>query len=449
LTILWNKPVGNASLASSPVFANGIGYIGCVNNDLYAFNASNGNVIWSFATKGPILSIPAVVNGYVYTGADDGNVYCLDATTGAKVWSVAMPAGPAYNEGFGLQGTVGPPSPMVVGTNLYIGDNNYIYCLNANTGATIWSYTWGSATAPLIGTPTIVNNVVYIAPNQGDGSIVSMSTTNPDGFLYLLNAQTGALIKNITIPYDLNPFIAAKNPAAYITGEGILAPVAVDSADNIAFVQQVNEYTFAVNLTSGTILWTYDAYYDPGYAAQWGVDNTAGVLYANGNVYFNEWYYLVCLNARTGNVTWSLYLNRESMAPISIDGGNIYVTTYFFDAYVINAATGAKESFAPCGNEPTEAVPYAGNLYVASGDFNITCYTQAAAVSVTPAPTPTPTPAPTQTSSPVSAPTAPPLSLSPIGYSLLYATIAIIITIIVAVAIVGALVLRTMKKRTQ
>ena len=447
LKVAWTK-LFNASFAGSPVFADGMGYIGSVNNNIYAFNASNGNVIWKFTTKAPVYSTLAVVNGYVYTGADDGNVYCLNAATGAIGWKVAMLAGPAYNQGFGISGTVGPPSPEMVGTNLYIGYDNYIYCLNANSGATIWTFTWGSLfTAPLLGTPTIVNNVVYIAPDQGFGSLESVSTTSPDGFLYLLNAQTGALIKNVTIPYVQNPFKVAKNPAAIITGEGILAPVTVDSADNIAFVQQVNMRTFAVNLTSGTILWTYDAYYDPGYAGQWGVDNTVGVLYNAGHVYFNEWYDVVCLNALTGNLTWNLYLNRESMSPLTIYGGNLYDTTYFFYVYVINAATGAKESYAPCGNEPTEPVPYAGNLYVASGDFNITCYIQAAAVSVTPSPTPSATPSPTPTLSPTIVPTATPLSLSPIGWSILYVTIVIIIVIIAAVAVVGALMLRTLKKR--
>ena len=45
LTVLWNKPLGSgAPFASSPVFANGIGYIGSIDQNIYAFNASNGDV---------------------------------------------------------------------------------------------------------------------------------------------------------------------------------------------------------------------------------------------------------------------------------------------------------------------------------------------------------------------------------------------------------------------
>ena len=36
--------------------------------------------------KDAIESSPAVANGKVYTGGDDGYVYCLDAYTGALIW---------------------------------------------------------------------------------------------------------------------------------------------------------------------------------------------------------------------------------------------------------------------------------------------------------------------------------------------------------------------------
>lgn len=370
LTVLWSKPLGTgAPFASSPVFANGVGYIGSTDKNIYAFNPLNGDVIWNFTTKAGVLSTPSVANGYVYTGADDGNVYCLSANTGNLVWSVALPNGLGGYSGFGSTGTQ-IPSPMVVGNNLYIGNNNYIYCLSTSNGAINWNYTWGSA--KLYGTPTIVNNVVYIAPSQTSGT---------KGFLYELNAQTGALINNITIPYAPNPFLP--NPAATITGRGISAPVTVDSADNIAFLQQVNMRTFAVNLTSGTILWTYDAYYNPGDPGQWGTNNVAGVLYAAGNVYFNEWYSIICLNAVTGNVTWTTYVSRESDSPLSYYAGAVYADTYLNYVYALNGATGAKESYAFCGPEATQPVPYAGNLYVASGNFNITCYTQSTPTAIT------------------------------------------------------------------
>lgn len=363
LTKLWSKGWGDGGyLRAAPSFANGIGYVGSSDHNIYAFNASNGDEIWNFTTDNNVESTPAFANGYVYTGADDGTVYCLNAATGSKVWSTPLATDnpPILNS----IATGAGPSPIVIGNELYIAANNYLYCLNAATGAVQWQFTWGDAW--LLGTPTIVNHVVYIAPNQ----------YGPNGYLYELDANTGVLINNITIPFVPYPY----------TGDffgGILAPVTVDSADNLAFVQQTNQRTFAINLTSGTILWTYDAYYNPT-SFQWGATNSDGVLYYNGQIYFNSWYSIVAVNALTGDVTWNTYLGREADAALSISFGNIYTCSSSQNIYVLNALTGAKESFAPSGGAQLfpQPVPYDGKLYIASGNFNVTCFGEAVVPTV-------------------------------------------------------------------
>jgi glucose dehydrogenase len=42
---------------------------------------------WSYTTGGKVYSSPAVANGVVYVGSIDGNVYALNASTGALLWS--------------------------------------------------------------------------------------------------------------------------------------------------------------------------------------------------------------------------------------------------------------------------------------------------------------------------------------------------------------------------
>ncbi len=441
LKVLWNRGWGSGGyLAASPSFADGIGYVGSSDHNIYAFNASTGDEIWNFTTKAIVQSTVAISNGNVYTGADDGNVYCLNAAIGNKIWSTQLSATPAFNLGFGTEGTGGPPSPMIVGNNLYIAANNYVYDLSTSTGSILWNFTWG--TADVIGTPTIVNNVLYIAPDE----------IGPNGFLYEINAQTGGLLLNVTLPYAVNPFINVTPLATVVgpNGQGIIASPTVDTADNLVLVRQVNGYTYAINATSGTIVWLYNATYNHGTPEQWGTENVGSLLYVNGIDYFSDYFSIVAVNAQNGTVIWSTYLSREDDAQLlSYSQGSIYACSNDGYLYVLNAASGAKESFAyvSAGELGATPVPYDGNVYVASGDWNITCFTQAAAaVAVTPTATPTPTPTPTI--API-APTATPLSLSPLGWSLLYVMIVIIITIIVAVAVVGALVLRTLKKRTQ
>ena len=78
-----------------------------------------------------MCSSPAVVDGKVYVGSYDNKVYCLNAATGAFIWS--------YTTGDYVYS-----SPAVADGKVYVGSgDDKVYCLNAATGAFIWSYTTG------------------------------------------------------------------------------------------------------------------------------------------------------------------------------------------------------------------------------------------------------------------------------------------------------------------
>jgi hypothetical protein len=72
--LLWSAVTGG-DIESSPAVANGVVYVGSLDNNLYAFNASTGQLIWSAATGGGIDSSPAVADGVVYVGSHDGSLY--------------------------------------------------------------------------------------------------------------------------------------------------------------------------------------------------------------------------------------------------------------------------------------------------------------------------------------------------------------------------------------
>jgi outer membrane protein assembly factor BamB len=65
---------------------------------------------------------PAVVDGLVYVGSHDGRAYCLNAATGAQVWSYTTIA------------CVG--SSAVADGRVYVGSgdaDDRLYCLDAST----------------------------------------------------------------------------------------------------------------------------------------------------------------------------------------------------------------------------------------------------------------------------------------------------------------------------
>jgi outer membrane protein assembly factor BamB len=90
--IVWTSTVGSFDFCSSPAVADGKVFIGADDGKLYCFNATNGQVIWSYLSGESIRSSPIVAYGNVYVGSDTsssspsstGQVYAFGATPLAK-----------------------------------------------------------------------------------------------------------------------------------------------------------------------------------------------------------------------------------------------------------------------------------------------------------------------------------------------------------------------------
>jgi serine/threonine protein kinase/outer membrane protein assembly factor BamB len=84
---VWRAKLGGG-VETTPAVAFGRVYVGASDGNLYALNASDGKLLWKYATGGPIVASPIVsLNGIVYVGSTDGRVYALDAKNGELVWS--------------------------------------------------------------------------------------------------------------------------------------------------------------------------------------------------------------------------------------------------------------------------------------------------------------------------------------------------------------------------
>jgi len=64
-------------VVSSPAIVDSIVYVGSEDNKLYALNATNGNLIWSYGTFGGVSFSPIIANGVAYVSSSDGNVYAV------------------------------------------------------------------------------------------------------------------------------------------------------------------------------------------------------------------------------------------------------------------------------------------------------------------------------------------------------------------------------------
>jgi outer membrane protein assembly factor BamB len=189
--ILWEK--SGETMFFSPAVKEGIvyysyGFVFWQHGDsCYAVNAATGNQIWNVTGVGGPYAHVMVAEGNVYLNGYGGVFYCLNASTGAIVWSY-----PAY---------VGQQliSPAVADGRVYAGQ----YVLNASTGTPLWnsSILTGSS-------PAITNGVVFVSYNRG---------------LYALNASTGDEIWSYRFQgkykYDLNSSPVITNGMVYICAD--------------------------------------------------------------------------------------------------------------------------------------------------------------------------------------------------------------------------------------
>ena len=87
--------------------------MGSADSNLYALNATNGELVWRYATGGEVASSPVVTNWAVMFGSYDGKVYAVDALTGMLRWS--------YQTGDKVVS-----SPALAHDTLYVGSYDHI-----------------------------------------------------------------------------------------------------------------------------------------------------------------------------------------------------------------------------------------------------------------------------------------------------------------------------------
>ena len=144
--IKWRFKARRA-ITSSPVFSQGLVYVGSMDATLYAIDAKTGWVTWRFRLGKASISTPCIMENRVFTGAADGIIYCVEANTAKEVWR------------FATQHQV-TGSPLIYKDSLYCGSvDGYLYCLEHSTGRLRWKF---KTQGPITGTPVASDDVVYI-----------------------------------------------------------------------------------------------------------------------------------------------------------------------------------------------------------------------------------------------------------------------------------------------
>jgi len=162
LGVAWDRKIPGSSskarLGAGPVVGGGRVYVTDVDAVVHAFDLKSGAPVWTAAVGEKDRNKSSLFgggvsydNGKVYATNGVGDAAAFDAATGRQLWKV-RPGGP-------LRG-----APSIGNDNIYVmSQDNQLYALKAETGATLWTASGSlenaavfGAAAPAIGQGTVV-----------------------------------------------------------------------------------------------------------------------------------------------------------------------------------------------------------------------------------------------------------------------------------------------------
>lgn len=339
LKLKWTATTANG-LKSSPVYANGVVYIGGMDGTLNAYDATTGALKWQFNCQCIFrnFSSPLVdaANNLVFFDtdgyADEGipsPVYALDTQTGKLKWSMILPW---HTVGF----------PTLAFNTIYTGTSHLdhgacaLYALDELTGHMNWQYEQNAGFWGAVG--------VDIAKQW-----VFTGIGNPVSTIVALNAFTGAVIWATPIPQ-------------YGPDDDVGSSIAVDNG--LVYTSSKNGFVYGLNENTGAIVWSSPAGPQSDGNISSEVVSDAGILYV-GSIDKS----LYAFNSTTGALLWRYTTGRTIMSTPAIANGVVYFASFDQKIYALDANTGALLwSYTTGGDSFSSPVVVNGWLYCGSSD---------------------------------------------------------------------------------
>jgi outer membrane protein assembly factor BamB len=156
--VRWTFRTDGRIFMSSPKVYRGILFVGCYSGTFFAVDTGSGWLRWKFKAKGAILSTPAFHEDVVYFGSEEGTVYALGIDDGRKLWD------------FNTKRHI-IAGADVFRDSLLIPSGSTLFSIDAVSGNLNWMETMASG----INTPvTVVGNSAYVGLDNGE--VVSVSS---------------------------------------------------------------------------------------------------------------------------------------------------------------------------------------------------------------------------------------------------------------------------------
>lgn len=211
----WEFAAGG-SVPATAVIVDGKAYVGSLNGFFYALDLEKGKEIWKVPAKLGVEGPACVTGDLVCFGDADGKVHAVDRVTGQPRWMYGTEA--AVAGGLNTYRSRSGKTLLLLGS-----DDFFLHAVDATTGTRAWAVETGNY---IKGTPSV---------DQQGGFVIFGGC---DELVRLVDAETGNLVRQIPV-------------GAYLANSCAVR-------DNVAYIAHYAGAVMALDLKTGTTLWTHD-----------------------------------------------------------------------------------------------------------------------------------------------------------------------------------------------
>lgn len=320
---LWQGATGGNVTGSAALGTDGTVYFGSTDRSVYAFSPE-GHQKWSAPTNGIIDTCSPAIgsDGTVYIGSNDGRLYAFNAD-GTTKWT----------RNFGATAPVSNSPALAADGTVYIkAGDGFLYALDSASGADLWRH---DIRAPQ----------TYASPAVG-----------PDGTVYQGSDDN--------LLYAFHPDGTLK--WTFATDNEIFSVPALDGAGNLYF-GVLGSGKFYSLTSAGTLRWIYSG-------AALGSSSSPALSADGGTAYFAGYdSQLHAVDTATGAARWTYPLGDEvrGSSPAVDANGVIYIGSYDFRLYAINADGTLKRTYDTAGWIRSSPAIFGTTLYLGSNDAKL------------------------------------------------------------------------------
>ncbi len=241
---IWHRRT-DSPMSSSPAILGSRAFLTSTNNDFYAIDVDNGEIVWNdqaIAETARVLSSPspAVTPDILAVGYSSGELIAYLPANGRRLWADTLTSSGRYTPLSVINDIAGKPT-IQDGIVYAASHSGILTAIDARTGARIWSRTFGSRQGPVIGGDYVFvvgtggkvaclnkidgkiawtrdlpefkdgnreNRIVWTGPLLANGRLVVVSS---EGDVIALSPQNGETLSEMKVgqPIYIEPIAAA------------------------------------------------------------------------------------------------------------------------------------------------------------------------------------------------------------------------------------------------